>query len=122
MYTISKGFQFSAGHHLEGLPEEHPCTRPHGHNYEVIVILESDLLNENGFVLDYRELKSVKDYLDQVFDHRYLNDFLPFNPTAENIAKHLYYQFNALIGSHLLKAVKVKETPKTEATYEPDHD
>jgi len=34
-FTISKDFEFSAAHHLEGLDPEHPCSRVHGHNYVV---------------------------------------------------------------------------------------
>src|SRR5215468_9371730 len=34
-YTISKFFEFSAAHHLTGLPDDHPCSRVHGHNYVV---------------------------------------------------------------------------------------
>ncbi len=41
MYTIAKRFTFSASHVIGGLPEEHPCARLHGHNYEVEVVLQS---------------------------------------------------------------------------------
>ena len=40
MYTIAKTFYFSASHVIGGLPPEHPCSRLHGHNYEVEVILQ----------------------------------------------------------------------------------
>ncbi len=63
-YTITKEFAFSASHQLEGLPPEHQCARLHGHNYKVVVVLESDNLNGVGFVRDYGELKQVKEYID----------------------------------------------------------
>lgn len=116
MYKISKQFAFSASHILEGLPQEHPCSRLHGHNYVIIVHLKSEQLNEVGFVKDYRELDAVKQYIDEKLDHRHLNDIFPFNPTAENMAKFLYDTFKKDISE--LYAVEVSETPKTTAIYE----
>lgn len=115
MFTISKEFGFEAAHHLDGLPDTHPCSRVHGHSYKVIVILRSNKLNDVGFVRDYRALDMIKNWIDQTLDHRDLNDVFDFNPTAENIAMHLFAEF-----SHYpeLAAVTVKETEKTSATYE----
>jgi len=118
MYKISKQFSFSASHILEGLPLEHPCSRMHGHNYVVTVHLKAKQLNEVGFVKDYRDLDNVKHYIDEMLDHRHLNEILPFNPTAENIAKYLYDTFINDIPE--LYAVEVSETPKTTAVYEAD--
>ncbi|WP_029906431.1 6-carboxytetrahydropterin synthase QueD [Prevotella sp. 10(H)] len=118
MYKISKQFSFSASHILEGLPQEHPCSRLHGHNYVVTVHLRAKDLNNVGFVKDYRELSVVKEYIDQRLDHRHLNDIVPFNPTAELLAKYLYDVFKKYIPE--LYAVEVSETPKTTAIYEAD--
>lgn len=118
MYKISKQFAFSASHILEGLPENHPCSRLHGHNYIITLHLKSAALNAVGFVRDYRELDKIKKYIDDTLDHRHLNDILPFNPTAENMAKYLFDLFKADIPE--LYAVEVSETPKTTAIYELD--
>ena len=120
MYIISKEFSFDAAHHLLGLPPEHPCSRVHGHTYTVIIELASIKLNEVGFVVDYRKLSIVKDFIDSALDHKDLNDFLPMNPTAENIAKYLYDLFKERIPQ--LSSVSVKETPKTIAKYSPNFD
>jgi hypothetical protein len=53
MYTIAKRFAFSASHIIGGLPDEHPCGRLHGHNYEVEVVLQSATLDPVGFVRDH---------------------------------------------------------------------
>lgn len=116
MYKISKEFAFSASHILDGLPLEHPCARLHGHNYVVIVHLKSSTLNSVGFVKDYRELQSIKEYIDNNLDHRHLNDIFTFNPSAENIAKHLFDLFSQSIPE--IYAIEVSETPKTSAIYE----
>ena len=115
MYKISKEFHFSASHILNGLHVEHPCSRLHGHNYIVNMFFQSDELNEVGFVIDYRELKSIKTFIDDVLDHRHLNDILPFNPTAENIAKFMFDKFKPQFPQ--LYKVEVSETPKTKAVF-----
>lgn len=116
--TISKEFAFSASHVLKGLPTDHPCSRLHGHNYIVKVEL-SGPVNDVGFVIDYRELGFVKAYLDDELDHRHLNDVLPFNPTAENMARWLCENLveSTLPIGRLRVAVSVSETPKTWATW-----
>ena len=77
-YTISKDFAWSASHVLDGLPDGHQCGRLHGHNYVARVILTSDTLDATGFVVDYGELGFVKDFIDNTWDHRHLNDAVPF--------------------------------------------
>lgn len=120
MFTIKKQFHFSASHYLNDLPEDHPCSRIHGHNYIVTVELQSATLTGAGFVVDYRYLANIKEWLDSHFDHRHLNDSMEGNPTAENIAKHLFLTFKQL--HPLLSAVEVSETDKTSARYEPNYD
>jgi len=116
MYTISKEFHFSASHQLNGLPAGHPCLKLHGHNYVVIVELQTDFVDQTGFVVDYRKLDPIKQYLDSKFDHQHLNDIVEFNPTAENLAAHLYGTFKRTFP--MLSAIIVKETPKTAARYD----
>lgn len=116
MYTITKSFKFSASHQLKGLPEGHACGRLHGHNYEVILTLNAELLDEVGFVYDYRALEWVKEYIKTTFDHRNINDIYPWNPTSENLAFHFYLTFKEKL--YQLQAVTVKETDSTSATYE----
>jgi len=117
MYTIQKEFSFSASHKLENLPAEHPCTNTHGHNYLVIVELQSAALDKTGMVVDYRKLSLIKNYIDAYFDHKHLNDVLDFNPTAENMAKYIFDLFSKTYPQ--LIAVSIKETPKTIARYSP---
>ena len=118
MYTISKEYHFSASHILHGLADDHPCSRLHGHNYIVEVELQAEELNETGFVRDYRELDALKKYIDDEIDHRHLNDVLgENNTTAEQIAKHIYDWAKSRWEE--VSAVRVRETPKTNAEYRP---
>ena len=115
-YQISKIFNFSASHILNGLHENHPCSRLHGHNYAVRFWFGADELNATGFVIDYRELDEIKNYINNSLDHRHLNDIFEFNPTSENIAKFLFDTFKQKYFQ--LIRVEVSETPFTNAFYE----
>ena len=116
MFTIRKEFHFSAAHQLNGLPDSHPCSRLHGHNYVVTFELKSPSLNEHSFVKDYRELDPIKKYIDEALDHKNLNEELSIPTTAERIAAHLYEIFKEDYPQ--LAAVEVKETEKTSARYD----
>lgn len=116
-YTICKRFEFSASHQLDHLPDGHQCGRRHGHNYVVEVILEADTVGADGFVVDYGELSALKAHIDEVFDHRHLNDVLGAYTTAENLA-HFFYDFCKGRWPQTV-AARVSETPKTWAEYRP---
>lgn len=117
MFRISKEFHFSASHRLDHLAPDHQCARLHGHNYIVVVELAAPDLNADGFVRDYHELKPLKAYLDDSFDHRHLNDLLDVPSTAENLARHIFDWCRDRWPE--TSAVKVSETPKTWAEYRP---
>ena len=118
MFKITKKFECCSGHFLEGLPSTHPCSMVHGHNYVITVELSSKTLNDVGFVVDYRKLDPIKQWIDGNMDHQFLNSVFLFNPTAENIAKHIYDTFKPRYPE--LIAVEVSETPKTNARYAPE--
>jgi 6-pyruvoyltetrahydropterin/6-carboxytetrahydropterin synthase len=117
LYTISKRFTFSASHIIDGLPEGHQCSRLHGHNYVVELVLAAEQLDAVGFVVDYGELKPLKQIIDSELDHRHLNDVLPGATTAEAIARFLFDRARALWPQTV--AVRVSETPATWAEYRP---
>lgn len=119
MYLISKEFYFSASHQLKGLEPGHPCSRVHGHNYTVKITLASDTLDSRGFVTDYGELKPIKEWIDNNWDHQHLNDLVNYNPTAENMARDLFLRFK--VDFPTLNTVTIKETQKTEATFYDSH-
>ena len=126
MYTIRKQFEFSASHQLTHLlnpawpdddKRQHQCSRDHGHNYIVEVELQAEQIDERGFVVDYGELRALKEYIDTTFDHRKLGEVVPFYTTAENLAAHFfgwcYLRWVQTV------AVRVSETPKTWAEFRP---
>jgi 6-pyruvoyltetrahydropterin/6-carboxytetrahydropterin synthase len=124
-YTIRKRYAFSASHVLNGLPEEHPCGRLHGHNYEVEVVCGGDRLDERAFVIDYREIDAAVKPIIEDLDHHHLNDSALLDgaqPSAERLACALFEEVALAMGpaaSRTLRAVLVSETPKTWAEYRP---
>ncbi|MDE7165857.1 MAG: 6-carboxytetrahydropterin synthase QueD [Bacteroidaceae bacterium] len=110
MYYIKKTFEISASHRLS-LSYESKCEQLHGHNWLVTIHCKSKELDENGMVIDFTHIKrAIRDRLD----HSNLNDILPFNPTAENIARWICEQIPQAY------RVDVVESLNNEASYEVD--
>ena len=78
-----------AGCHHLNLSYESKCENLHGHNWIVTVFCKAENLNSDGMVIDF---KHVKNKIHGFLDHENFNELLPFNPTAENIAKWIVEQ------------------------------
>lgn len=83
MYYLTKRLEISAAHRLT-LSYDSKCTNTHGHNWIITVHCRAAKLNADGMVTDFTHIKNT--VMDRL-DHANLNDVLPFNPTAENIAR-----------------------------------
>ena len=110
MFIVKKRMEIAGAHRLN-LNYESKCANLHGHNWIVTVWCKSQTLDANGMVIDFTHIKrEVQDKLD----HKFLNDVVPFNPTAENIAKWVCEQI-----PHCYR-VSVQESGGNVATYERD--
>ena len=85
MYYVTKRLEISAAHRLT-LSYASKCTAMHGHNWIITIHCRAAELNADGMVTDFTHIKHA--VLDRL-DHTCLNDILPFNPTAENIARYI---------------------------------
>lgn len=83
MFYVSKRMEIAGCHHLN-LSYDSKCQNLHGHNWVVVVYCKAKKLNADGMVCDF---KAIKDKIHGYLDHGNFNELLPFNPTAENIAK-----------------------------------
>jgi len=120
MYQITIETHFSSAHRLRNYNGE--CERLHGHNWKVQISVASDVLNDLGMVMDFKDIKSNVKPLIGKLDHQYLNDIPPFteiNPTTENISKYLFDEFSKLINTDQIKVTKVEiwESTTSSASY-----
>lgn len=110
MYTVIKRMEVSAAHSLS-LSYRSKCENLHGHNWIITVYCRSKELNADGMVVDFSHIKQV---VKEKLDHRNLNEVLPFNPTAENIARWVCEQIPTCF------KVEVQESESNMAVYEKD--
>lgn len=137
MIVAERYHDISCGHRVVG--HEGKCRFLHGHNYRIHFTVAGEQLDEIGRVVDFSVIKSTLcAWLEEHFDHKFLiwqqdellpqlqtitEDSLvivPFNPTAENIARYLVEE----IGPQQLRphavtllSCRVEETAKCSATY-----
>lgn len=131
MTTVTRYHDICAGHRVYG--HESKCAHLHGHNYRIHFTCASASLDSIGRVIDFSVIKKLLCiWLEDKWDHRFLiwvKDpiarklkkidktvvIVPFNPTAENIARYLVEILGPkqLIGTgvHLISC-KVEETRK----------
>ena len=113
MYRVGKRFSFDAAHHLVS-PYKGKCNRLHGHTWQVEIVLRSDSLNTCGMIVDFCVIKRrVEALLKSHLDHTTLNLKIK-QPTAENIAKHI---FDWLCKKMPVESVKVWESETSWAEY-----
>ena len=123
-YELSVSAEFCAAHRLNGYPGD--CKNTHGHNWGVTVYVLCTELDSLGMGLDFRDIKGlVKEALSGL-DHVFLNEVAPFtqeNPTAENIARHIFGELSRLLAARRggaqarVSRVHVAETPGAGVTY-----
>jgi len=101
------------------------CSNPnfHGHNYVLETCIEGPILQETGYVIDLKKLKSViRDEVCERFDHRNLNlgctEFENLKPSAENIAVVIWNLLRPHIESDLKLSVKLWETENNVVEYD----
>ena len=122
MFEVSVEYTFAAGHALRGYKGK--CENVHGHNYKVQLVVAGEQLDATGLLMDFVEVKKkIKEIVERL-DHRFLNDFPPFdklNPSAENIAKYFSDELESSVVDRgvRLHAVTIWETDTTAATYRP---
>lgn len=141
MYTIRKQFKFEGAHQLFKAYSECCTGAIHGHSYLVEVFFRSQNLDDTGMVIDFGKVSDLyKDYIDKKWDHTLVmpnmfpHDYLvilatynrkfrtvPYNPTAENMARQMFEDFDKINTENnlnvLINKVRVHETTTGWAEY-----
>jgi 6-pyruvoyltetrahydropterin/6-carboxytetrahydropterin synthase len=112
-WTLKVRDKFSAAHFLKEYKGK--CERLHGHTFQVEVAIAVRELAPTGLGYDFTEIK--KTLAAALPDHALLNDVYPFNPSAENLARHLYGELKK---TYPVRAVTVWESDDASATYSED--
>ena len=91
MYEVYVAAQFEPAHRLVG--DFGPATRPHGHTYQMEVIVRGERLKDDGTLYDIGLLRPTVEDLAASLHYRDLND-LPgladVNTTAETVAHYCW--------------------------------
>ncbi len=106
---IYKAFTIEAAHRLPNLPDDHKCSRLHGHSFTIEIHVFGDVNETTGWVIDFADISRAFKPLFECLDHHYLNDIDGLdNPTSENLAKWVWQKLKSELP--LLSAVVIKET------------
>lgn len=119
-FELNKDINFSAAHFI---PNEKAgvCSRVHGHTYFANVTIGGNELDEMGFLVNFRDIKSI---INDTFDHRLMNDLHAFEntpPSTESVAKLIFEKIEAHLNTlpHEPKVLLVylRETPTSYVLY-----
>jgi len=112
-WTLKVRDKFSAAHYLKEYKGK--CEKVHGHTFQVEVAIRARELDAAGIGFDFTEIK--KTLAAALPDHALLNEIFDFNPSAENIARHLHGELGK---KYPVESVTVWESDDASATYTED--
>lgn len=141
---VTKEIEIDMGHRVPN--HKSKCRNLHGHRYVIELGCDDKVIStpgssDEGMVIDFSDMKQIlMEEIDEKFDHGFvmyagdeyigkfnemLQDgqkiiFVPFIPTAENLAKHWYKLVKPRLEERKIriKHIKVWETPTSTALYE----
>jgi len=94
----------------------------HGHNYDLIVNVTSEINPETGYVIDLGLLSQIiKEHIENRYDHKNLyldvDDFNDLNPSAENIAIRIWKILREQLDDNFDIAIELYETERNFVKY-----
>ena len=138
MYEIRKKFKVEYAHQLSTAFSKACSDSIHGHSAEIEVFVKVRNLNCDGMCIDFGEINAIigeyikswdhslvmpdsfpEDYLAMLQAHNKNLKIVNYNPTAENIAKDIFYTITPLLSGKRGKVSKVifHETDSGYASY-----
>ncbi len=121
MYKVFIKTHFSSAHYLRNYPGN--CEHLHGHNWDVVITVRAERLNEIDVAIDFRDLKEIASKIMSELDHKNLNELEAFsrsNPSSERLAEYVYRRLKEelrLFDGVSPESVEVRETPSTGVIY-----
>lgn len=131
--NVTTELEFSAAHRLfnpdwteeRNLEVFGGCANPnwHGHNYQLQVTVEGQVNPETGFVIDFRDLKSLVDSrVIEDLDHRNLDLDVPWMKGVISSAENLVVAIWGRLADGLPEGVELSkltlwETPRSYVEY-----
>jgi 6-pyruvoyltetrahydropterin/6-carboxytetrahydropterin synthase len=113
---LVKSFSFEAAHWLPCFPEGHKCRRMHGHSFRVDVVVEGEVPEHKGYLIDYADIKKAIEPVCARLDHYCLNEIEGLeNPTSEVIARWVWRELHASLP--MLAEIVVHETCTSRCHY-----
>ncbi len=109
-WTLKVKDRFQAAHFLKGYKGK--CERIHGHTFQIEVLIKVTDLDEVGIGIDFTEIK--KKISKIIPDHTLLNEVYDFNPSAENLSRHFFFEMKKYFP---VKEVTVWESEDAAATF-----
>ena len=120
MYELRIISHLAAAHQLRDFQGQ--CENLHGHNWKIEVFVTGKEVEENGILIDFKEVKKATEKVIQELDHRFLNElehFKTVNPSSENIARFIFDSLTQQLTDDHLKVSKVTawESDSAGASY-----
>ena len=113
---IFNRFSLEAARRLPNLPPEHPCSRVHGHSFQIEVHVCGPLDAQLGWVIDFADIQRAWQPIHASLDHRYLNEVEGLeNPTSERLAQWIWQRLHPALPG--LAKIVVMETATSGCIY-----
>ena len=121
-FELNKDMHLSAAHFIPH-DDAGNCQYMHGHTYFINITIAGDQLDEMGFLIDFKVIKSL---VHKRYDHTVLNDHPEFKqkfPTTEQVAHEIWVTIDNKLKtlSHQPRCLQVlvRETPTSYVVYRP---
>ena len=109
-------FTFEAAHRLPNVPNDHKCSRLHGHSYTARVYVTGPIDAKAGWIIDFANIKDACKPVIARLDHYFLNEIPGLeNPTSENLSVWIWRELESSLP--LMSAVEVSETCTSGCVY-----
>ena len=113
---IFNRYYLESARRLPRLPADHPCSRVHGHSFQVEIHVSGPLDPEMDWVVDFAELDAAFSPIHAQLDHHYLNDIPGLeNPTTERMAQWVWQHLKPRLPG--LSKIVIQETQQSGCVY-----